>query len=213
MKRTTKETTTITCRASRDAVLDSLTIIEESADRLADYAAVPIGFTVAEVFDENAIAALAGGESAAPTALATPYWKDYDAYAGNGPTNWPATFDTSRWTILAGYRGTQRVGGVIAIVADPKVDLLRDCSACALLWDLRVAPNVRGQGIGSALLDAAESAVRRRGARALRVETQQVNVPACRLYRRHGFHLERVTRGAYADLPSEVQLLWLKLLT
>jgi GNAT superfamily N-acetyltransferase len=191
----------------------SLTIVEESPHRLARYAEVPIGFTVAKVFGDKAVAALARGEPAAPTALATPYWKDYDEYRYNDPTKWPARFDTSRWTILGAYRGTERVGGAVIIVDDPKIDLLRDCSACALLWDLRVGPNVRGQGIGSALLRAAESAASQRGARAVRVETQQVNVPACRLYRRHGFRLERVTRGAYADLPSEVQLLWIKLLT
>ena len=213
MKRRTKERTIITCRSSHDAVLDSLTIAEESADRLADYATVPIGFTVAEVFDESGVTALVSGASAAPISVATPYVKDYDAYPGNGPTDWPARFDISRWTILAAYRGMQRVGGAVIIFDDPKVDLLRDCPACALLWDIRVAPNVRGRGIGSTLLRAAESVAKHRGARAVRVETQQVNVAACRLYQRHGFRLERATRDAYADLPSEVQLLWLKLLT
>lgn len=192
---------------------DCLTIVEESADRLTEYAAVPIGFSVAEMFDENGVAALVRGGPAAPISVATPYVKDYDAYPDNGPTNWSGRFDTSRWTILAAYCGTQRVAGAVIIVDDPKVDLLRDCSSCALLWDIRVAPNMRGQGIGSALLGAAESAARQRGARAVRVETQQVNVPACRFYLRHGFRLERATRDGYADLPGEVQLLWLKWLT
>ena len=52
--------------------------------------------------------------------------------------------------------------------------------------------------------------VAERGARRLRVETQDVNVPACRLYHAQGFRLERATPGAYAELPNEVQLLWHK---
>jgi ribosomal protein S18 acetylase RimI-like enzyme len=39
-----------------------------------------------------------------------------------------------------------------------------------------------------------------------------VNVPACRLYQRLGFRLERASPGVYAELPEEVQLLWLKAL-
>ena len=73
-----------------------------------------------------------------------------------------------------------------------------------------MAPDARGQGLGSALVEAAERRARDRGARSLRVETQDVNVPACRLYHAQGFRLERATPGAYAELPNEVQLLWHK---
>lgn len=190
-----------------------LTIVHEPPDRLAEYAQVPIGFTVAEVFDETGVAALARGAPARPVALATPYWKDYDRYPDGHPTDWPGRFDVSRWTILAAYRAARRVGGAVLIVDDPQVELLEDCPTSALLWDLRVGPDARGQGIGSALLRAAEHAARQRGASALRVETQQVNVPACRCYQRNGFRLERATPGAYPELPDEVQLLWLKRLT
>jgi len=112
--------------------------------------------------------------------------------------------------MLAAYDRTRRVGGAVVIVDDPQIDLLRDCPACALLWDLRVAPDARRQGIGTALLDAAERRARERGARTLRVETQDVNVPACRFYHAHAFRLERAIPGAYAALPNEVQLLWRK---
>lgn len=67
---------------------------------------------------------------------------------------------------------------------------------------------MRGRGVGSALVRNAAEIAARRGARSLRVETQQINVAACRFYAHHGFRLERVTRGAYHDLPGETQLLW-----
>lgn len=189
-----------------------VTIVEEP-NRFEEYGGVPIGFAVTEILDERGMAALLRGEPADATAVPTAYWKDYDLHPGGRPADWPKRFDVSRWTVLAAYRGAERVGGAIIISDDPAIDLLHDCPACALLWDLRVAPNQRARGIGSALLRAAEHRARQRAARALRVETQQVNVAACRFYQRHGFELERVTHGAYADLPNEVQLLWHKTLT
>ena len=169
-----------------------------------------IAFTVSEIFDDDAIAALIDGATAVPSSIATPYQKDYDAYPGGHPTQWPVRFDVSSWSVLAAYRGAQRVGGAVVIMHAPRIDLLRDYPDCALLWDIRVAPDARGQSIGSTLLRAVEQVARRRGARVIRVETQQVNVPACRFYRRHGFKLDRATHGVYPDLPNEMQLLWSK---
>jgi GNAT superfamily N-acetyltransferase len=139
-----------------------------------------------------------------------PSWKDYDASVGNRPTDWQHRFDISRWTIHVASVEDRRVGGAVVIGNDQGIDLLRNCPDCALVWDVRVAPDVRGQGIGSALLRSVEDVARRDGARALRVETQQNNVPACRFYLRNGFQLEPAMAGAYPDLPDELQLLWRK---
>jgi GNAT superfamily N-acetyltransferase len=185
-------------------------IVEEIPARLGDYARVSIGFMVEEILDEQAVAALLRGEPAASTPLAAPRWKDYDTYPDNKPTDWARRFDLSRWTILAAFLDDQRVGGAVIICNDPHIDLLRDCDRCGLLWDLRVAPAARGRGVGSALVQSIEAVAFRSGARALRVETQQVNVPACRFYARHGFRLERAIAGAYEMLPEEMQLLWRK---
>ena len=190
----------------------TLTIVEEPPTQLVEYAQVPMGFTVAERFDDQALMALRDDATVQGVAVSPPYWKDYDAYLDGHPSEWPRQFDLSRWTILAAFDRTRRVGGAVVIVDDPQIDLLRDCPSCALLWDVRVAPDARRQGVGSALLEAAEQRARDRGARSLRVETQDVNVPACRFYHAHGFRLERTTHGAYAELPNEVQLLWRKAL-
>jgi len=42
----------------------------------------------------------------------------------------------------------------------------------------------------------------------MNVETQNVNVPACRFYVSQGCYLGAIRRFAYAELPDEVQLLW-----
>src|SRR5438477_9916123 len=80
----------------------------------------------------------------------------------------------------------------------------------AVLWDIRVSPQCRGQRVGSALLRAVESWVIPKNACALVVETQNTNVPACRFYARHGFVLDHIVPFAYAAFPDEVQLLWRK---
>ena len=49
--------------------------------------------------------------------------------------------------------------------------------------------------------------------RELKVETQNINVRACRFYARLGCELRVVRAGAYPQFPEEVQLLWYKTLT
>jgi len=44
----------------------------------------------------------------------------------------------------------------------------------------------------------------------MKVETQNINVPACSFYRRMGCTLGSIDRFAYAELPDEAQLIWLK---
>lgn len=80
----------------------------------------------------------------------------------------------------------------------------------AVLWDIRVAPAVRGQGIGTALLRAVEAWAAARGCRQLKAEAQNINVPACRFYAAQGFVLAAAHPGAYPDFPDEIQLLWHK---
>ena len=56
-----------------------------------------------------------------------------------------------------------------------------------VLWHLYVAPAFRRQGVGSQLLAGVEAFARSVEARCVWLETQNVNVPAIRFYRRNGF--------------------------
>jgi hypothetical protein len=51
-----------------------------------------------------------------------------------------------------------------------------------------------------------------RGCRWLKIETQNVNAPACRFYQKMGCTVGAIDRFAYPGLPGEVQLLWWKAL-
>jgi GNAT superfamily N-acetyltransferase len=80
----------------------------------------------------------------------------------------------------------------------------------SVLWDIRVAPDARGKGIGSALFERVEAWAKANGCCQLKVETQNINVRACDFYARHGCELRVVHDGAYPALPEETQLLWYK---
>ena len=80
----------------------------------------------------------------------------------------------------------------------------------SVLWDIRVAPDARGKGVGSALFERVGAWALAQGCRQLKVETQNINVRACRFYALHGCKLRAVHHAAYPELPEEIQLLWYK---
>jgi GNAT superfamily N-acetyltransferase len=57
----------------------------------------------------------------------------------------------------------------------------------ATLDELYVVPGRRGNGIGGALLSAAEAAARRRGAESLEINVDGADTGARRFYERHGY--------------------------
>lgn len=109
---------------------------------------------------------------------------------------------------MSGWLERRRVRQRAPTPSWPNLHMLRDRTDLAVLWDLRVDHNARRLGAGAALFRASEAWARERGCSALEVETQQINVPACRLYARMGCSLAAVDRYAYAELPREVQLIW-----
>ena len=186
-------------------------VVRESANGFDEYACISIAFDVRSVLDVRA--SPPGGSSAfelVERPLGNAYVKDYDALAGEDPATWPARFDTSGWAVFAAYGEQGRVGGAVGVMQPDDSDMLEGRSDLALLWDIRVAPSSRGQGIGDALLAAIEHWARDGGARELKVETQNINVPACRFYARNGFDLRAVNPHAYPELPDEIQMLWYK---
>jgi ribosomal protein S18 acetylase RimI-like enzyme len=185
-------------------------IAQHSAEVLIEYAAVPIAFEVRQVLHLDNVPAPDADLSRFQHPVHVPWVKNYDATPGNAPLDWPARFDVTNWVFLTARAQGICVGGAVAIARSAAVELLGGRDDLALLWDIRVAPTVRGQGIGSALLQAAETTMRTRGARAMMIETQNVNVAACHFYRRQGYQLKSIERGAYAEFPDEVQLLWRK---
>lgn len=188
----------------------AIEVVKRPADDLPAYSRIPIAFQVREVFDVVARAGGLGGLMIVKRTIKEPYLKDYDAIAGEGPLTWPRRFGLSNWQLFAARVAEQRVGGAAVILGAPECEMLEGRGDLAQIWDIRVAPEARGIGVGRALFRAAEEWSRARSARWLKVETQSTNVPACMFYARQGCELGAIHRFAYRDFPHEVQFLWYK---
>lgn len=181
-------------------------IIEESVAALSDYEKVPTAFLVQSRFlvvpIKNGLDGLKFTEESI-----VPYVKNYDASESERPSQWHKRFDISHWGILSAFDGARRVGGAAIAWKTREINTEgREDSAC--LWDLRVHPDYRSKGIGHQLFNRAIQWARERKCVLLKVETQNVNVAACRFYARQGCELRGINRYAYGEALDEIQLLW-----
>jgi GNAT superfamily N-acetyltransferase len=185
-------------------------IREGSMSDLSEYARIGMQFQVHTALELSLGDHGLGGFVLTERPVAAPYLKDYDTAGEGGPLRWSVDFDVSSWGLIAAHDGETRIGGVVIAFDTPGVMMLDGRRDLAVIWDIRVADGVRRQGVGSRLFRAAEAWAAARGCCQIKVETQNINVPACRFYLRQGCTLGAINRFAYPDLPDEVQLLWYK---
>ena len=178
---------------------------------LAEYAEVPMVCTVDSMLAVEEIDGGLGGLRLCERPVKIPYTKNYDAYGDGGPLNWPQRFDISQWRLWIARDGGQMVGGAAVAWKTCGIEMLAGGSDMAVLWDIRVRETSRRQGVGTALFRVATDWGKSKGCSLLKIETQNVNVGACRFYSKMGCVLGRIDRLAYrqcADLASEVMLVW-----
>ena len=188
----------------------TIEVTEESMTALPEYARVPIIFTVDSVLDVTNSNDGPGGCRSSERRLEVPYEKDYDAIAGEGPLQWAHRFNLSNWALFMARCATRIVGGATVAFDTPGLTMLEGRRDLAILWDIRVSPDARRRGVGSALLERVEGWAHLHGCRQLKIETQNTNVRACRFYEQRGYELRAINRAAYPELPEEIQLLWYK---
>jgi ribosomal protein S18 acetylase RimI-like enzyme len=123
-------------------------------------------------------------EVASVAGLLDAFNREYDT-----PTPGKAVLETRLGRLLAG-------GDVVALLTgDPAIAValltLRPNvwydGPVALLDELYVAPELRGRGLGSALLAAAEAVTRQRGGELLEINVDGDDTAARRFYQRHGY--------------------------
>jgi GNAT superfamily N-acetyltransferase len=183
-------------------------IVEETADILSEYGRIPTSFEVHSVFLVELVERGLKGLRLSEHPVAHPWVKDYDATQGEGPLGWADQWDISKWGVISAVAGGTRVGGCVIAHDTPGVHKLEGRRDIAAIWDMRVAPQWRGNGIGSLLIESAVAWAIRRHCRILKAETQNINVPACRFYAKHGLTLAAINRCAYPELPDEVEMVW-----
>jgi len=186
-----------------------LVIENESITRLVDHAQVPIAFEVTSRYRPEPIEQGLGGIRLVEEPVYPAYVKDYDATAGEGPGRWLKRWDTSSWGLLTARIGSQRVGGAVLACRTDNVHMLERRDDLAALWDFRVHPDFREAGLGTKLFEASANWARQNECTELKIETQNINVPACRFYARQGCKLSAIVPHAYAgELPDEIQFIW-----
>jgi len=176
-----------------------------SIHQLAEYGTVPISFQVrSRLVVDHLTSRLTDGEI-------DEYQKDYDHHPEERPSEWARRFDLSKWVFFAAYDDDDGlVGAAAAVCRSAEIDMLDGRSDLVCLWDIRVVPNLRRSGVGKGLFEQVEQWGRENGCTELTVETQDINVPACRFYQRMGCSLHRVNPNAYPPDLNEVQLIWRK---
>jgi ribosomal protein S18 acetylase RimI-like enzyme len=175
---------------------------EEPITEVARLARVPIAFKVERILELTIREGGLGGFVLSERRLDVPYVKNYDALPGEGPAQWSLRFDLSNWGLVVARAGGRLVGGAVIAFDTPALDMLEGRQDLAILWDIRVAPKAR--------FTAAELWATKKGCRQLKVETQNINVAACRFYNRQGCELGTIHRFAYPELSDEIQMLWYK---
>ena len=178
------------------------------AEAFSLYDAIPNHFEVRTVFQVVAPEDGLGGLQLVEQPV-EPYVKVYE---NDGPTAWAQEFDLQTWGIFVAFEAAKPVGGA-AVALNAQVYPLDHFQRqdLAVLWDIRVHPDARGRGIGARLFRHAADWARGQGYGQLGLETQSINVPACRFYAKQGCTLGAIHRYGYAGVPNvahEAMLLW-----
>ena len=177
-------------------------------ETLVTYCTIPVHFEVDSLLEAEVLNVGFGGMTFREKKVGRPYMKYYGEK--EEPLTW-LNFDTSNWEIFFIQQGEIPIGGLTVACKTPELRILNGRNDLADIWDIRVHPDYRHQGIGTKLFQKAIEWSRDEGYRQLCVETQNVNVRACRFYIKQGCKLGAVNRYAYRDFPAladEIQLIW-----
>jgi len=184
-------------------------IREVGREALPQFAGIPIRFRVESVFRVEENDAGVGGFRLVEEKVEKPYVKDYDTFEGETPTCWATHLDVTHWGFFLALDGDKPVGAATVACDTPGCSLLEGRKDLAVLWDIRVHPDRRREGIGTKVFQCVRDWARSRGCTRLKVETQNTNVRACRFYAKQSCRLEGIHRHVYPPpLEHEVMLLW-----
>jgi ribosomal protein S18 acetylase RimI-like enzyme len=185
-----------------------LVITPISAAEIQQYARVPLSIIVDSVLE---IAEVGSAYHLTERLVQPPYLKEFNAFPDASPLDWPKRFQLDRWGMWIARHDGRPIGAAAVAWNEPGLESLQGATDIAEFWDIRVHPDFRRRGLGSALFDTAVRYAKSRECTLLTIETQNTNVAASRFYRSRGCALASVDRDAYRDIPAlmhETRLIW-----
>jgi len=186
-------------------VIEMLPVNKKTLDR---YSVIPSYFEVDSMLEVEVLADGFEGMKFKEKKVTRPYTKYYDTEGE--PFSW-LNFNTSNWVAFLASEGESLVGCLTVACRTPELRMLNGRDDLADVWDIRVHPDYKRKGYGARLFQEAVAWSRNKGFKQLCVETQNVNVRACRFYLKQGCRLGAVNRFAYYSNPKErdeVQFIW-----
>ncbi|MBI9011448.1 MAG: GNAT family N-acetyltransferase [Clostridiales bacterium] len=139
--------------------------------------------------------------------LVTPYHKTYDREDDN-PSHLMEKFDLSNWFVISAYEGENLVGGALLAYNTKEINMLEGREDLTVLWDIRIDKDYRNKGIGHQLVNTCKKVSKELNCNRLKIETQNINVSACKFYVRQGAELTSFKEHCYEEYPNEIQFIW-----
>jgi ribosomal protein S18 acetylase RimI-like enzyme len=130
--------------------------------------------------------------------LEAPFRKRYDA---GDPDDWLESYAGTGPLTGLSFDAATRDGGALGLVTYR----LERWNNSIWLMDIRVRPDARRSGVGSALMHHVQKTARQRKVRGVSVETQINNFPAVQFYRMHGFEIAGFNDHLYENDDLERQ--------
>ncbi|MEO1214094.1 MAG: GNAT family N-acetyltransferase [Bacteroidota bacterium] len=178
-------------------------------DQLDEYAKIPISFEVTSILDVSFLSNGINGISIKEREIASSYLKDYDD--SETPDDWAKQWDIKNWGFFVATNSKSGViAGITIALKTQGLNMLEGRNDLAVIWDIRVKPEYRNKGIGTLLFQQAIDFSQREKCKTLKIETQNININACRFYAKQNCYLGGIHANAYEEFPSDIQFLFYK---
>ncbi|RAU95559.1 GNAT family N-acetyltransferase [Paenibacillus sp. YN15] len=187
-------------------------IVCKQVDRtyFPQYDSIPMRINVTSYYKVEKLNRGLGGFALVETSV-KPHVKDFCTGDDESVTRWEKRFDISNWAFFMAFDGECPIGAATVLSRTKEINMLAGRDDLAVLWDIRVHDDYKGQGVGQRLFDMAVSWSREQNLSQMKIECQNNNVPAVKFYHKQGAVLSMVDEYAYYNEPEyrhETQFIW-----